>query len=203
MNLVASAYSPNTYSYTSPQDEVGLIHRIINKDQRALELLYKKYSNTVFSLVLSIVQRREEAEDVLQELFMKIWEKAYTYNETKGSVYSWVVTMSRNKAIDRIRSSRYKASKLEDTNDEVLYGHIEGDTRNPLEETMMNEQMEQVRNALIRIPGKQREAVAIAYFQEMTHHEISEMLNVPLGTVKHRIREGKMKLKNILQSSIN
>ena len=200
MNLAASTYSSNSYSYSGLQDEIILVDRIKNKDHRALELLYDKYRSTIFGLVYSIVQRREEAEDLLQDLFVKIWEKADTYNESKGTVYSWLTTMSRNKAIDRLRSKRYKTAKLEDTDHNQLYACIEEDDKNPLEEMMINEQTEHIRNALVRIPRDQREAISIAYMQEMSHSEISEMLNIPLGTVKFRIRQGKMRLKRILQN---
>lgn len=189
--------------HLNSKDEVDLIKRIKNRDEQALELFYDKYNKLIFSLVLSIVKRREEAEDVLQELFTKIWEKAHTYNENQGSVYSWVVTMSRNKAIDRIRSRRYKSEQKESTNSESPYEDFEADVQNPLEQTILNERAGYVKEALNSIPKEQRQVIMVAYFQGMTQSEISVELDLPLGTVKSRMRDGMMKLKNILQDSIN
>lgn len=189
--------------HLNSKEEIELISRIKNRDEQALELFYDKYNKLLFSLVLSIVKRREEAEDVLQELFTKIWEKAHTYNEKQGSVYSWVVTMSRNKAIDRIRSRRYKSAMKEATDNESPYDHIESEVQNPLDQTILNERAGYVQEALNSIPKEQRQVIMVAYFQGMTQSEISVELDLPLGTVKSRMRDGMMKLKNILQDSIN
>lgn len=184
-------------------DEIELIKQIKAGDENALGELYDLYHRLLYSIVISIVKKREEAEDILQEVFVKIWEKADTFNEERGNVYNWIVTLSRNRAIDRIRSkgfnTRQKASQDVDTPDFILKGGL----FDPLETTIFSDRTELVRKALTEIPGSQRDVLKIAYYNGITQREISDHLDIPLGTVKKRMRQGMIKLKDILDEFIS
>ena len=174
------------------------MNRVKNGDQKALRLIYRKYKSILFGLIVSILKNREEAEDCLQEVFTQAWEKSGMFDSTRGNVYSFLVTMARNKAIDRTRSKAFKGSKKEDhiVSDFTLVP--ESDDNNPHENLELSERAMAVRNALKRLTGKQREVLYVAYFNGMTQTEISEKLEIPLGTVKYRMRQGMISLREHL-----
>lgn len=190
-------------AHANPDDEKELMKRIKARDPKALEQLYDIYSTLLYGLVIPIVKKREEAEDVLQEVFITIWEKASTFDEDRGNVYSWIVTLTRNKAIDRIRSKGYKSQQKASVSTSEPDFTLEGDRYDPLETTIHSDRAELVKMALDQIPEKQREVIKIAYYQGMTQSEIADHLNLPLGTVKTRTRQGLIKLKDILEGHIS
>ncbi|MGD8426054.1 MAG: sigma-70 family RNA polymerase sigma factor [Balneolaceae bacterium] len=183
-------------------DELSLMRRIKQRDADALEELYDIYKKLLFSLVIAIVKKREETEDVLQEIFVKIWNKADSFDEDRGNVYSWIVTLARNKAIDRIRSKGYKTQKQSVSIHEPLFS-LKTDTYDPMKTTIFSDRAELVKKALDEIPEKQSEVIKIAYYRGMTQSEISDYLNIPLGTVKTRTRQGMIKLESILGKFIS
>lgn len=189
-------------SHSNPDDERKLMKRIKARDAKALEELYDTYNSLLYGLVITIVKKREEAEDVLQEVFLKIWEKAHTFDESRGNVYSWIVTLTRNKAIDRIRSKGFKTQQKASTSISEPEFILEGDKYDPLETTIYSNRAELVKKALDQIPENQREVIEIAYYKGMTQSEIADHLNLPLGTVKTRTRQGLIKLKDILEEHI-
>lgn len=189
-------------AHSGSEKEVELMQKIKANDAEALKELYNLYDRLLFGMILSIVKKREEAEDVLQEVFLTIWEKAHTFKEKRGNVYSWVVTITRNKAIDRIRSKGYKTQQKASVSINEPPFILEGNKFDPLETTIYSDRAELVQKALDEIPESQREVLKIAYYRGMTQSEISEHLEIPLGTVKTRTRQGMIKLKNILESFI-
>jgi RNA polymerase sigma-70 factor (ECF subfamily) len=176
--------------------------RIKAKEAGALKELYGLYNRLLFGMILPIVKNKEEAEGVLQEVFVNIWQKAHTFDETRGNVYSWLVTLSRNKAIDRIRSKDYNTQKKASVTLDDPSITLEGDKSDPLETTIYSDRAEIVKKALAEIPEEQCEVLKIAYYEGLTQSEISERLDIPLGTVKTRTRQGMIKLKNLLESFI-
>ena len=178
------------------------MERIKAKDSQALSKLYDIYSGFLFGLILSILKKREEAEDLLQEVFVQIWRKAPSFDHQRGNVYSWIVTLTRNKAIDRIRSKAYKTSELESEDVDSPTIHLATYERNPLDATILAERKEFVKQALQKIPESQREVIELAYFGGMTQSEISDELGYPLGTVKTRMRQGMIKLRHLLEKLI-
>ncbi len=199
-NLIVALGS---FSHKDSSNERDLIKRIKAGDTKALEELYDLYKSLLFGMIISIVKKQEEAEDLLQEVFMKIWEKAYSFDEERGNVYSWIVTLTRNKAIDRIRSKGFKTQKKASNTVNEPDFFLEGDKFDPLETTIFSDRSELVKKALEEIPEKQSEVIKIAYYGGMTQSEISEHLDIPLGTVKTRTRQGLIKLKNILEDHIS
>jgi RNA polymerase sigma-70 factor (ECF subfamily) len=190
-------------AHLNSDDELKLLRQIKAKDEEALGELYDLYNRLLFGMILSIVKNREEAEDVLQEVFVKIWDKSYTFNEERGNVYSWIVTLTRNKAIDRIRSKGYKTQQKATQDVNAPQFKLEGNTFDPLETTIFSDRAELVRKALTEIPENQSKVLKIAYYRGMTQTEISDHLDIPLGTVKTRMRQGMIKLKNILGEFIS
>lgn len=178
------------------------MQKIKVKDPEALKELYGLYHRLLFGMILSIVKKKVEAEDVLQEVFVTIWEKAHTFNESRGNVYSWIVTVTRNKAIDRIRSKGYKTQKKASVSIEEPAVSLKGDMIDPLNTTIYADRAELVKKALNEIPENQREVLQIAYYRGMTQSEISDHLDIPLGTVKTRTRQGMIKLRNLLETFI-
>ena len=176
------------------------MYRIQNGDTAAMKLLYNKYKNLLFGLIVSILKNREEAEDCLQEVFTQAWEKASQFDESRGKVYTFLVTMARNKAIDRTRSRAYKDSKKEEhvIDDNEFSLNLEGEFNNPHENLELTERAKMVRKALNELSDKERKVLYVAYFNGMSQSEISEKLEIPLGTVKYRMRQGMIKLRDML-----
>lgn len=176
------------------------MYRIQNGDKTAMKLLYNKYKNLLFGLIVSILKSREEAEDCLQEVFTQAWEKADQFDADRGKVYTFLVTMARNKAIDRTRSRAFKNAKKEDhvINDDEFALTLEGEFNNPHEDMELAERAKMIRNALNQLSKKERKVLYVAYFNGMSQSEISEKLDIPLGTVKYRMRQGMIKLREML-----
>jgi RNA polymerase sigma-70 factor (ECF subfamily) len=189
-------------THSGSEKEIELMQKIKAKDADALKQLYEQYNRLLFGMILSIVKKRTEAEDVLQEVFVNVWEKAHTFKGSRGNVYSWLVTLTRNKSIDHIRSKGYKTQQKASVSIHEPAFTLEGDKFDPLETTIHSDRAELVKKALGEIPESQREVLKIAYYKGMTQSEISNHLEIPLGTVKTRTRQGMIKLKDILESFI-
>ncbi len=176
-------------------EEAELIKRIKQRDDRALAKLYDLYAKLLYGFILSIVKKQEEAEDVLQEVFVQIWEKSSLFDTSKGNVYTWLVTLSRNRAIDRTRSKQYRMrdQTITDPAGESIF---QSDDHTPFDAVVMQERALRIRKALEALPSEQQEAIKIAYFGGYTQSEIAAKLNIPLGTVKTRIRQGMKKLQS-------
>ncbi|NJN59039.1 MAG: sigma-70 family RNA polymerase sigma factor [Leptolyngbyaceae cyanobacterium SL_5_9] len=164
----------------------------------ALGALYDRYSNLVYGLALRVLSNSEEAEDVTQEIFLALWHKN-TYNPTRGSLSSFLVTMTRSRSIDRLRSRNTKLKFLQRWR---RIGTTEGSVANPLEQVSMNERSQFLREALARLPDLERQVLEIAYYEGLSQSEIAKRLNIPLGTVKTRTRQGLLKLRQHLQDFI-
>lgn len=179
------------------------MRRLQKGDKSALGDIYDAYNKLVYGLIYTILKGKEESEDCLQEVFVQLWEKADQFDPSKGNLYSFLLTMARNKAIDVTRSRDYKDSKKEDhiINDFTLTP--ESKYNNPHEDLELNERAGMVRQALKRLSEKEREVLHVAYFNGMTQSEISTKFEIPLGTVKYRMRQGMIKLKDLLASGIN
>jgi len=185
------------------QEELELMQRIAKKDQSALAALYDLYSTLVYSLVFKILQRQDEAEDLMQEIFVQVWEKASFFRAQKGNVYAWIVTMARNRAIDRIRAQK----NLRNYKQRVLLeeGQIPKHTfdDDPLDALVLAERSEMVKGALEQLTEAQREVLQYAYFGGYSQSEIAKMLSLPLGTVKTRMRQAMLKLHKILKKKVS
>ncbi|MCC5941260.1 MAG: sigma-70 family RNA polymerase sigma factor [Balneolaceae bacterium] len=186
------------FAFQSKEEEREWMYRVQNGDVDALKKLYQRYKNLLFGLILSILKNRQEAEDCLQEVFTQAWEKSDRFDASKGNVYSFLVTMARNKAIDRTRSRAFKDAGKEDhiINDFTLTP--ESDGNNPHENLELAERAQKVKEALKKLNKNERQVLYVSYYNGLSQSEISDKMNIPLGTVKYRMRQGMIKLKEML-----
>ena len=182
------------------QEEKLLIEKIQQKEPSALSTLYDRYQNILFGLIVQVIKVRPEVEDVLQEVFIKIWKKAHQFDSKKGTAFSWIVTIAKRTAIDRLRSRTSRSSKeVDNKSEDIDYSrHIDNGQDSPQDVVEAQQKKEAISKALEKIPEEQRILIVISFFEGKTHTEISELLNIPLGTVKSRIRLGMIKLQSIL-----
>ncbi|TVR14696.1 MAG: sigma-70 family RNA polymerase sigma factor [Balneolaceae bacterium] len=188
------------FALQSKEEEREWMFRVQNGDTEALRKLYHTYKNLLFGLIITILKSREEAEDCLQDVFTQAWEKADKFDAEKGNVYSFLVTMARNKAIDRTRSRAFKDTLKEDhmISDFTLTPESEG--KNPHENLELHERANKLKNALKKLSDKEQQVLYVAYYNGLSQSEISEKMDIPLGTVKYRMRQGMLKLKDMLIS---
>ena len=186
----------------SNSEDLTLLAQISQKDQKALEALYAKYQRIVYSLVLRIVRDEDEASELLQDVFVQVWQKADLFDQDRGNFNTWLLTLAHNKAINTLRSKAFKKRSLENRGDadDIMQwaGAAATNASTPLTEQLANDARTQVLGALQQIPEAQREALRLAYYEGLSQSEIAEKLGVPLGTVKTRMRQGMLKLKEFL-----
>ncbi len=184
----------------SPSNEERLadqaaLARMARGDQGALAELYDRHARLVFSLALRILQNRADAEDIVQEVFVQVWAQASRYDTARGAVAAWMLTMTRSRAIDRLRSRSARPETASEAR--VVEDMPDGAAQQDLQ-LLSAEQVEILRGALNELPVAQRVAVELAYYEGLTHAEIAERLSEPLGTVKTRIRQAVIRLREAL-----
>jgi RNA polymerase sigma-70 factor, ECF subfamily len=185
------------------QKEIQLIKRIASKDEDALEQLYDLYSKILYSIIIKIVKQTEDAEEILQNVFLLIWNKASSFDFNKGNVCSWLITIARNKAIDKFRSSQtFGKACIENIYKEDFYFFEGPGAVNALDAAIASERAEKIKDALNSIPVEQKDILELAYFEGYTQKEISEKLKMPLGTVKSRTKQGILKLYKLLNDYV-
>ena len=177
--------------------EIELLKRVAQGDRVSFETLYDRFSGVLFSTAYRVLNNQEAAEDVLQDVFVQIWEKAPLYDSTRGMPMTWAATLTRNKAIDRLRST-VRRNRLQDDVEREAETFEQFDDRSSFEAMAAGETNQIVRDAIQTLSKDQREAIELAFFSSLTQTEIAERLNEPLGTIKARIRRGMMKLRDLL-----
>ncbi len=180
--------------------EARLINRIAEGDDSAFNDLYKRFSPSLYGMAFRIMNDAKEAEDVLQEGFTYIWRKASSYDPIRSSPFAWAVMITRNKAIDRLRV-RQRLEKLREKviSEESFYPDKDETSAN---QPTLRERGVLVRSALHQIPLEQRQALELSFFGGLTHEEIAERLDTPLGTIKARIRRGLLRLRDTLNEAL-
>ncbi len=181
--------------------EIALLRRVAQGDRRSFEELYDRFSGVLFSIAHRVLNNQEAAEDVLQDAFIQIWEKAPLYDPSRGKPMTWAVTLTRNKAIDRLRST-VRRNRLQDDVQREAETFEQFDDRSSFEAAAAGDTSKLVREAIQKLSKDQREAIELAFFSSRTQTEIAEHLNEPLGTIKARIRRGMMKLKDVLSPEL-
>lgn len=183
----------------SKLDDVSLIRQIALAHPEALSALYDRYSRLVFSLALHIVGEAEAAEEVTQDVFFRIWEKAEIYQAEQARVSTWMTSITRNRSIDLLRKRRVRAEGHSLGWDEFQPGwEPVSEKSDPEALTADAIQNQRVRAAVASLPVEQQRALAMAFFEGYSHSEIAERLDEPLGTIKTRIRSGMQKLRSLL-----
>jgi RNA polymerase sigma-70 factor (ECF subfamily) len=182
----------------SKSDEAVVV-RLHHGDQAALEEIYQRYSRSIYSLSFRILREAALAEDVVQEVFLRLWRQPTAYDAARGTLSSWLMSVAHHRSIDmlRRRKTRAEQSLPEDWASDHI---VENGALDPADMAGQQDQAAAIRRALTRIPLEQRKAIEMAFFQGKTHAEISAELNEPLGTAKTRIRLGMRKLRTLLEA---
>ncbi|MEZ5292410.1 MAG: sigma-70 family RNA polymerase sigma factor [Vicinamibacterales bacterium] len=196
MPAVSAAASPAT-------EDLALLGRIAARDEQALAAFYDRRSATAYGVILRILHDPSDADDVLQETFVRVWSRAETYDPRLGSPAAWLIRIARNRAIDRLRARRVRRDiSIEPV---VVRDGQETPVAEP-EDRVTPEVVAQdaatantLRAALQGLPAAQRELIEAAFFEGYTHHELASRLGMPLGTVKTRIRTGLMTMRGRLE----
>ena len=166
-------------------------------DQRAFAALYDRLSGPLYSLAVKMLGDANEAQDALQDVFVQIWRRAASYDSSQSSVFSWAMLMTRSRVIDRLRARGRRlhvvASSIDDESSSVA---IDASAAEDTTDTVdRNDEAMRLRSVLEKLPTDQRQAIELAFFGALTHHEIADRLQQPLGTIKARIRRGLLKLR--------
>ncbi len=177
-----------------------LLAWVAKGDQQAFATLYDRSSSLLFTLALRILYDRDEAADVLQEVYLEVWKKVVRYNTARGSPTAWLVTLTRSRAIDRLRSRAAKGYGVADFIHDSPTGDLHDWHPGPFEDSADLELRTLVKKALAELPEAQQQALELAYYQGLSHTEIAARLNQPLGTIKTRIQLGMNKLRATLRS---
>jgi RNA polymerase sigma-70 factor (ECF subfamily) len=181
--------------------EIELLQRIGAGDPDSFEDLYDRFSGVLFSAAVQILNDQREAEDVLQDVFVQIWDKAKLYKPSRGKPLTWAMTLTRNKAIDRLRSFQ-RRFRLQDQVERESKAISPPVSRDSVDEVDALEKSRIIRSAVLKLSNEQRQAIELAFFSGLTQNEIAEELNQPLGTVKARIRRGMLKLKDLIATRL-
>lgn len=169
-----------------------LMGRVSEGDARAFEVIFDRHADVAFSLAYRMCGRRPMAEDIVQEAFASLWRSGARYDRSRGSVRSWVLGVVHNRAIDAFRRERVRAGR--DVCDEAAVERLPA-AEGTEQAVDRHEDARELRTALVQLPEEQRRVIELAYFGGFTHREIAEMLGLPSGTVKGRMRLGLTKLR--------
>lgn len=177
-----------------PVSREALLTRVANGDRNAFSALYDEVSPRVLGLIRRLVVDHSQSEEVAQEVFLEIWQTASRFDPSKGGAATWMLTMAHRRAVDRIRSSQ--SSRDRDTKIGIRdfapeYDHVSESVEIKIEH-------ERVSEAMSRLTDLQRQAVSLAYYGGYSHSEVAAMLKVPIGTVKTRLRDGMIRLRDEL-----
>lgn len=174
------------------QDELTILLR--NRERKAFDVLYDTYSGALLGVIMQMVTPRETAEDVLQEVFVKIWKYADTFDPAKASLYTWMLNIARNTALDMIKSKGYRKTAQNQSLDKLVYNNH---AREPAQVTPSL--APDLKDILGRLEPDKKTLISQAYFEGYTQAEIAENMGIPLGTVKTRMRSALQKLRDFLK----
>jgi RNA polymerase sigma factor (sigma-70 family) len=177
---------------TTTYSEQELVGALKERDNQAYSYLYDNYSGALYSIILQIVQNTELASDVLQEVFINIWRKIETYDASRGRLFTWMLNITRNASIDTLRSKGYQNSQKNQAlseNVSIKSGQV----------TQTNTDNIGLKKTLAKLKPEHRTLIELAYFKGYTHEEIAQIEDIPLGTVKTRIRNALLQLREYLQ----
>ncbi len=182
------------------QADIDLLRRTGMGDRDGFAELYHRYTGLVYSTAFRVLNSRADAEDVAQDVMFMIWEKSPLFDAAKGKPATWILTMARNRAIDRLRSLQRRA-RLQDEAENDARVEESVQSSQPAEFLEAAERGAAVRDALARLRDEQREVIEMAYFGGLTQQEIARHLGEPPGTVKARMRRGMLRLRTMVRAA--
>ncbi|MFK7834138.1 MAG: RNA polymerase sigma factor [Winogradskyella sp.] len=174
------------------QNDTTLIQDLKNKDERALALLYDKYSGAIYSVILKMIRDEGKAQNLLQDTFMTVWDKAESYDEAKGRFYTWVYRIAKNKTLNALR----KTDPLIQTDDFSVH-------TNKADVISIEPHYLELNGAVTTLEDHHKEAIELVYFKGLTHREAHEAMNVPLGTFKSYIRQALKQLRDTYAKTLS
>jgi RNA polymerase sigma-70 factor (ECF subfamily) len=178
--------------------DAELMERVARDDREAFSELYDRFARPLYATALRIVNNATEAEDIVQDVFLALWERASDFDVRRGTAFAWAVTQTRNRAIDRVRTRTRRAEIITQATEQDVGLGPSGTGQDSVGKLLSKEHASVLRQALAALPPDQRQAVDLAFFSGMTQQEISTRLSEPIGTVKSRIRRGLFKLRDML-----
>lgn len=197
--------SPSPASPSAEQDtareHARLVHAIARGDKAALGLLYDLLARPLYSLAHRIVNDAGDAQDIVQDVFLQIWHKAGSFEPSRGSVFAWTATLTRNRAIDRVRQRKRRGELLAAAAPD-LQPAARADDPDAGGALWVQEKAGLVRAALAQLAPEQQRSIELAFFSGLTQQEVAAQLNEPLGTIKARIRRGLLTLRDILPARL-
>ncbi|MFN0119622.1 MAG: RNA polymerase sigma factor [Blastocatellia bacterium] len=190
-----AAVLPTTAVWEGASDQSwhDLLVRIRAGDQEALTLLYEQSNQLVFRFALRILRDRGAAEEVALDVYMRVWTRAGSFNGQHGSPRAWLMTITRNRAVDQIRLASWKRREYTPLEDAILHSDD-----SPEKMLCLLETGNRVRDALAELKPEQRELITSAYFGGLSHQDLADHFALPLGTVKTRVRNGMIRLRELL-----
>jgi RNA polymerase sigma-70 factor (ECF subfamily) len=178
----------------------GLLAAVARGDVSAFEGLYDRYSSVLYALLLRMLGNPEDAQEVLQEAFVKAWSNAKMFDPLRGSEVAWLISIARSRGIDRLRARRIRADRENDAGREISIHSSFVESATGADSAIQSQEKVAVRGALSELPEAQRTALELAYFEGLSQSEIAERLGQPLGTVKTRMQLGMKKLRERLRA---
>ncbi|BFU96647.1 MAG: putative RNA polymerase sigma factor, sigma-24 homolog [Nitrospira sp.] len=177
----------------------ALFARIVKGDQQAFSQLYDLSSTLLYTLALRILGSREDAEELLQDVYLEVWRKVARYDVGRGTPVAWLITLTRSRAIDRLRARAARGQQTTASLEQDAASQIKDTRPSPFETQADQELRLAVGSAMASLPAAQQQAIELAYYEGLSHMEIAARLNQPLGTVKTRIKLGMSKLRDTLR----
>jgi len=190
------ASSPHAASHIDPK----LLARVVKGDHQAFSQLYDQSSTLLYTMALRILGNQDDAAELLQDVYLEVWRKVSRYDVGRGTPVAWLVTLTRSRAIDRLRSRAARGQqKSTDSLDSASAAEVPDRNPSPFEAQADQEIRTLVGGAMAALPQAQQQALELAYYEGLSHGEIAARLNQPLGTVKTRIKLGMSKLRESLR----
>ena len=185
-------------SFPTPATEY--LPAVAQGDLAAFESLYDRYSPTVYALLLRILGNADDAQEVLQETFVKAWSNVRMFDAARGSEAAWLISIARSRGIDKLRARRIRSDRENDAGREISHRSAFVDHATGAEDAIRSQEQRAVRGALAELPEAQRVALELAYFEGLSQSEIAARLGEPLGTIKTRMQLGMKKLRERLKA---
>ena len=182
----------------APEDDTNLVARMQRRDPQALAELYDRYGGVTYSLILRVVRDTGIAEDLVQETFLRVWNRVSGFDAQKGSIGPWLLAVARNRAIDYLRSAggrERNAVEYEETDHPSLYCDMEKDI-------LASDKARKVKSAIDKLPANYRQVIELAYFEGLSQTEMAERMGQPLGTVKTWVRAALKNLRDELGTAV-
>lgn len=172
--------------------EQEIISLLLQQDEKGFNYLYDNYAPAIYGIIIKVVNEKEYADEILQDVFVKIWKNIRQFNPEKGRLYTWMINLARNTAIDYLRSKGFQNEQKNQSIPEFVNESIQYSTTSNVEYIGIKEVLSQLKI-------EWRELIELAYFKGYTQQEIAERLDIPIGTVKTRTRNALIELKNLLK----